>query len=321
MSTTVPRPITRESLQRELQDLQSHARDPREGLFGPESAIWALGRHSVSFLGAGRAALLQLAHPWVANAIGQHSRTRSDPFGRLRRTFRFVLTMVYGSLDQAVEAALTVHNIHSHITGSLPSPHPTSGCRGSRYMANEIDAMIWVQATLLETSVLLYELILGPLDAGFKERYYQESKRFAQLFGIPPDALPADWPTFMRYNRQMWESSVLSVDAVGRELGDFLFQVNPVLTPALRRYRLFTAMLMPPRLREAFALPGDTPANRRRYENTLWWLRKSWPHLPRRLRYLPVYFEAQRRLQGKSGPDPLTALLNRMTVGRYRLVS
>lgn len=280
-----------------------------------------LGRHSVSFLGAGRASLLQLAHPWVANALDQHSRTRSDPFGRLRRTFRFVLTMAYGSVDQALETALVVHGIHSRITGDLPTAQTAAGRGRSRYMANEVDAMIWVQATLMETSVLLYELILGPLEAEFKESYYQESKRFARLFGIPPQALPADWTAFMEYNRQMWESPILSVGDVGRELGDFLFQVNPMLTPLLRRYRLFTAMMMPPRLRADFGLPGDTPANRRQYENMLWWLRKSWPHLPQRLRYLPVYFEAQRRLRGKSGPDPITALFNRLMLGRARVVS
>jgi len=78
---------------------------------------------------------------------------------------------------------------------------------------------------------------------------------------------------------------------------------------------------MPPRLREGFALPPDTPENRRRYERMLWLLRRTWPHLPRRLRYLPVYLEAQRRLRGKRGPDPLTAVMNRLMLGQYRLVS
>ncbi|HYW92771.1 MAG TPA: oxygenase MpaB family protein [Gammaproteobacteria bacterium] len=320
MSIPDPRLVTRDELWRELEALQGEELDPEVGLYGPDSAFWALGRHSLAFLGAARAALLQLAHPWVANAIDQHSRTRSDPLGRFRGTFRFVLTMAYGTLDQAMEAALSVHEIHARVRGELvevAGSHP----RGERYEANQIDAMVWVQATLWETSVMLYELILGPLDETFKERYYQESKRFARLFGIPREALPADWPAFVAYNRAMWDSPVLGVGEVGRELGDFLFRVHPLLAPLLRRYRLFTAMLMPARLREGFALPPDTPDNRRRYERMLWLLRQSWPHLPRRLRYLPVYLEAQRRLRGKRGPDPVTAVMNRLMVGRYRLVS
>lgn len=320
MSMTGPRVVTREALWRELDGIRAQGLDPRVGLFGPDSAFWALGRHSVAFLGAGRAALLQLAHPWVANAIDQHSRTRHDPLGRFRGTFSFVLTMAYGSLDQAMDAACAVHAIHGGVRGQLAE---TSGpfLRGGRYRANEIDALVWVQATLWETSVLLYELILGPLAPGFKEQYYQESKRFARLFGIPPAALPGDWPAFVRYNREMWDSSVLTVGEVGRELGRFLFRVHPALSPLLSRYRLFTSMLMPARVRDQFGLPPDSSRNRRRYAHMLRLLRWTWPHLPRHLRYLPTYLEAQRRLEGKHGPDPLTALLSRLMLGRYRLVS
>jgi len=321
MSVSKPRPVTRESLRRELDSLRQPGLEPRAGFFGPDSALWTLGRESVAFLGAGRAALLQLAHPWVAHAIDQHSRTRNDPLGRLRATFRFVLTMAFGSTEQAVDAAWTVHAIHRRVTGRLPDD-ALRGRRGSRhYMANEVDAMVWVHATLAETSVLLHELVLGPLDDGFKAAYYRDSKRFARLFGIPDEALPPDWAAFMRYNERMWGSPVLSVDAVARELGDFLFRVHPALSPLLARYRLFTAMLMPPRLRRAFELPPDTPANRRRYRRMLWGLRKTWPRLPARLQYLPVYFEALRRIQGRSGPDRLTAALNRLTLGCDRLVS
>jgi len=44
-----------------------------EGIFGAESVSWRINCESALFLGAGRAALLQLAHPWVAAALDQHS--------------------------------------------------------------------------------------------------------------------------------------------------------------------------------------------------------------------------------------------------------
>lgn len=320
MGTAITQPVTRASLERELKDLEAEGRPEREGLFGPDSAFWALGRHSVVFLGAGRAALLQLAHPWVAHAIDQHSRTRADPLERFRGTFRYVLAMGFGSRGQAIEAARSVHAIHRRITGEIPAAEESGRLTGQRYRANEVNAMLWVHATLVETSVMIYELILGPLETDFKELYYQDSKRFARLFGIPARALPAGWDDFMAYNRAMWESSTLAVDEVGRDLGSFLFRLNPLLTPALERYRLMTAMMMPPRLREAFRLPGATPGNLKRHERTLKRLRRVWPHLPQRLRYLPTYFEAQRRLQGRQGLDPRTALLTRLMLGCNRLV-
>src|ERR1700692_3605899 len=36
-----------------------------EGVFGPASLTWRVDREAAVFLGAGRALLLQLAHPWV----------------------------------------------------------------------------------------------------------------------------------------------------------------------------------------------------------------------------------------------------------------
>ena len=76
------------------------AAGPADGVFGPGSTIWQVDREALVFLGAGRALLLQLAHPWVATAIAQHSKALSDPIGRFHRTFEIVFTLVFGSLDR-----------------------------------------------------------------------------------------------------------------------------------------------------------------------------------------------------------------------------
>ena len=56
-------------------------------------------------MSAGRALLLQLAHPWVAAAVVQHSDTFANPIGRFHRAFSTVFMMVFGTLDQSLEAA------------------------------------------------------------------------------------------------------------------------------------------------------------------------------------------------------------------------
>jgi uncharacterized protein (DUF2236 family) len=56
-----------------------------EGVFGPASLTWRVDREAAVFLGAGRALLLQLAHPWVAAAIAEHSRTFADPIASASR--------------------------------------------------------------------------------------------------------------------------------------------------------------------------------------------------------------------------------------------
>src|SRR5690606_22107899 len=70
--------VTRDELEASLAELARDVRDPREGILGPSSVAWRLGGDLAIFLGGGRATLLQLAHPMVAHAIDQHSRTRSD---------------------------------------------------------------------------------------------------------------------------------------------------------------------------------------------------------------------------------------------------
>src|SRR5580693_8650905 len=81
-----------------LVSLEQLPGDPGDGFFGPGSVTWRVNRESAVFLGAGRAALLQLAHPWVAAALTQHSNLFGDPIARFHNTFRIVFTMIYGSL-------------------------------------------------------------------------------------------------------------------------------------------------------------------------------------------------------------------------------
>src|SRR5438874_13817965 len=97
--------VTRAQLDASLAALRETVRDPTHGILGPDSVAWRLGGDLVVFAGGGRAALLQLAHPFVAYAIDHHSRTRADVAGRFQRTFRNVLGMVVGDLVDAFNAA------------------------------------------------------------------------------------------------------------------------------------------------------------------------------------------------------------------------
>ena len=118
--------------------------------------------------------------------------------------------MVFGSLDQSLSAARSLHRRHAEIKGRLSSaagPFPA----GSRYYANEVPALCWVHATLIETALLAYELVLPPLTPEQRERYYSESRLFAALFGIPDESLPHDWTAFSTYIAGMVQSDTLTV--------------------------------------------------------------------------------------------------------------
>src|SRR6059058_5752434 len=95
--------------------------DPRAGIFGPAAMSWKINRESALFLGAGRAALLQLAHPWVAAALDRHSNLRNDPVARFHNTFRVVFTMIFGTLSQALRSSRQLYQLHTRIKGELPA--------------------------------------------------------------------------------------------------------------------------------------------------------------------------------------------------------
>lgn len=297
-----------------LDQVRAHAAGPVAGVFGPDTITWRIDREAVIFLGAGRALLLQLAHPWVAAAIAEHSRTLADPIGRFHRTFDIVFAMVFGSLDRALSSSRQLHRRHGMIVGEMPE---TVGpfAAGSRYSANDIPALRWVHATLVETALMAHDLVLPPLSAEERDRYWSEARLYGALFGLTGNDLPADWSGFVAYTTAMAQSETLTVGPAAREIAAQIFSgARPWLRPP-RWYRALTASMLPERLRVGFGLELDA----RSADNALQWIRRVYPKLPDRLRYVGPYQEAQARLRGELQPDWMTRCLNRAWIGRSQM--
>lgn len=304
--------VTRADLERHIARARAEIADPARGIYGPGSVSWRVDREAALFLGGGKAALLQLAHPFVAHAIDQHSKTRADPLGRFQRTFDSVHAMVFGDWDTAVAHARRVHTIHTRISGEIREDVGAFP-RGSRYHANDEGALLWVYATLIDGALETHDLVLGTLTDVERERYYQESKRFARLFGISDDALPENLSAFRDYVRRMLESDVIRVGTPAREIAGFLFRSpRAVFHPLFHGLSVLTAGLLPARLRVPFGLSW-TRSDRVLFRATLATLRRTYPRLPRRLRYVPAYVRAHRRLHGLEGPDRIGDFIQRLT--------
>ncbi len=269
-------------------------------------------------LGAGRALLLQLAHPWVAAAIAEHSRVLADPLGRFHRTFGTVFALAFGTLDEALAAARALHRRHDAARGRLPMAGGNFAA-GAGYQANDVAALRWVWATLTETALLAHDLVLPPLTREERERYYAESRLFAALYGIPEAALPPDWGAFAAYAGAMCDSGTLEVSPAARGIAQQVLSGSGTWwLRAPRWYRAVTAQMLPPTFREAFGLRYGE-AERRRAERATARIRRVYPMLPARLRYVGPWQEAEARLLGKARPDAATRLLNRLWIGRPHL--
>ena len=310
-------PVSRDQAEALWTSVRERASDSRAGIFGPAAISWKVNRESALFLGAGRAALLQLAHPWVATALDQHSNLRNDPLARFHNTFRVVFTMVFGTLDQALACSRYLYQLHTRIEGELPG-QVAAYAQGSHYQANEIGALLWVYATLIESAMVAYESVLPPLSPEEREMYYNESKTMAALFGIPASALPANWPAFEAYNRDMCDSGLLGVNQLSREMAHRILHGRGSWVPVPAWYRAVTTAWLPERLREEFDLPFNgheqDAADRARD-----WLPRIYSHLPSTLRFVGPYQEAIARLNDRN-ITPLTRASNRFCMGQPRMM-
>src|SRR5437763_10623992 len=100
-------------------------------LFAEDAVIRRVTREGALLLGGGRALLMQLAHPQVAQGVAEHSGFEADPFARLRGTLTAMTTIVYGTEEQARRMAAEVRRVHRHV-------------RGDGYYANDPALLLWV---------------------------------------------------------------------------------------------------------------------------------------------------------------------------------
>ncbi len=296
-----------------LESLQAGCVNPDHGLFGPESWTWRVGREFVNFMGAGRAALLQMAHPWVATAIAQHSNAAHDISGRFRRTFVALYGMMFGSLETSVDAARRVHRLHGGIRGRL-DVDAGAWTAGASYAANVEEALMWVHATLIDTSFVVYERCV--MERSWDERcaHYQESRRFGRLFGLTDRVMPTDYAGFLRYWETMLASGTLAVTPAAMAMApQLLAPTGGAMAPMWEVHKAITSSLLPSVVREGYrltlgrrerALAGVAMSGMRRVVHTL----------PPRLRYVSAWHDAQRRIAGKPGQDRVSEVVWRRVI-------
>ena len=311
-----PASVSERDIEALLAEISAKVSNPQAGIFGPASMSWRINRESALFLGAGRAALLQLAHPWVTAALAEHSTVMGQPIKRFHNTFRIVFTMVFGSLDQALAAARRLYTLHTRIRGQMPE-NVARWKRGSRYEANEIGALRWVFATLVESAVLAHDCALPPLSPPDHEQYYAEWKTLAGLFGLPAASLPENWEAFAAYNRQMCGSDSLGVNETARRMAHRLLEGAGSWVRPPFWYRALTVEWLPERFRAEFALEFGAPEQQAAAR-----ARRALPgiyrRLPQALRFTGPWREAQARLAHRH-VSLLTRFSNRFWIGQPRL--
>jgi uncharacterized protein (DUF2236 family) len=198
--------------------------DATRDLLPPGSVARRVDRELFLLLGGTAALLMQVAHPLVAAGVERHSDFARDPIGRLRRTLDTTLAVVFAEPAEAHAALRRIDRRHGPVRGTAAD--------GRGYDARDPDLLLWVQTTLVLTSLRLYEAVTGPLPPGDRDAYWAETKPVAELLGIPRDRLPATLADLEGYERAMIGSSVrpdaTSVRVARRVLRPFVRLPDPV---------------------------------------------------------------------------------------------
>lgn len=267
------------------------------GLFGPDSVTWRVNREGVLLLGGGTALILQLAHPLVAAGVSQHSNYREEPWARLYRTLDMTTKIMFGPTSLAEDTARRLRHVHGLVRGVTTEGagrFPT----GTPYDSRTPDLRMWVHATLVHVSLLVYQRYVGPLTIADQRRYYDEQMLLAEKFGIAREHQPADFTAFNEYFNEMLASDRIAVTDALLDVVDAT--LNPplpwVARPLVEALNLATVGMLPLRLRADLGLPWG-PGRQRLLDASQVVLSTALPALPRLLREFPPARSADRRVR------------------------
>ena len=196
-------------------------------LFSPKSVFWRVNRELVCNFAAPRAVLMQIAHPLVAAGVAEHSNFRTHRFARLYRTAMAATAITFGSRDFALRAIRTINQKHQRVHGVLKQQQGMFP-QGTPYDANDPELKLWVLSTILDSTLLVYDMFVSRLSLEDRRRYYADNMKVGELFGVPESITPPTYDDFLIYFDRMMDSGAIRVSRQAQEVYDALFERTPV---------------------------------------------------------------------------------------------
>lgn len=226
---------------------------------------------SMLLLGAGATVLLQLALPGVGRGVAEHSTTLQRPLDRLRTTMTYVYAVTLGTPQEKQAVVRLVNKAHVPV-------------RSDRYNAFDPDLQLWVAATLYRNGFDMYTRFFGELSDADAERLYRQSAVYGTALQVREDMWPASRTEFDAY----WDRMIAGAEVdeqvrayVRRLLSGGRAPLPVRMSMPLQRF--FTTGLLPPRIRDQFALAWS-PRDQRRFDRTMRVLPRVYRRVPRSVR-------------------------------------
>jgi uncharacterized protein (DUF2236 family) len=238
--------------------------------------VQRINSERIVVLGWSRAILLQVAHPLVAAGVVQHSAFRGSVLQaavRLHHTVSAMLSLVFGDPAARDAAVARIRAIHTKVNGTL-AEHVGRFPAGTRYSAEDPALLLWVHATLLDSTADIYQRVMAPLTRADLDSMCVESAPLLHDLGGDPAATPMDWDALQRYIAEVYASGTLAVSDDARLLGRAVLSPRAagMVVPFSRTQELLTVGLLPPHIRAAYGFEW-TPSHQRRFDRNVRLLR------------------------------------------------
>lgn len=233
-------------------------------------------------LGAGRAILMQLAHPQIGQAIAEHSDFASNPLSRLIHTLGYIYALSNGTAEQQRKMIRHVDNAHRNVRGTRDLGKGTPA-----YSALDPKLQLWVAATLYDSARVIAAQVL-PHEVEHDEQLYRQYAQLGDALQMPTDYWPSTLQEFDQYMNTTLAS--LKVTDQTRALANELFLGRNApwwIRLGLPLMRDVTIAQLPRAVHEQFGF-DLTQKVQRRNRVTVSFVRMGTRILPVRLRRLPM---------------------------------
>ena len=209
-----------------------------------------------------------------------------DPYPRLERTARVLNTIVFGRRQDADRATARVRRVHGRMRGTLPEPAGRFPA-GTPWAADDPALLLWILATLAQSSLLVYEYYVSPLTPAEQDDYWRDHRVLGRLFGLREQDMPSGWQGLSDYLEAMLAGDDLWVSPQARELGVQIVLHPPVplaARPLLGVANFAIVGLLPAGLRRQYGLGWDPVRGLVHWGGAQYTRRILVPLLPGRLR-------------------------------------
>jgi uncharacterized protein (DUF2236 family) len=216
--------------------------------FCQDDAIWRVHADTSMFIGGIRALLLQSLHPVAMLGVSEHSGFRSDPWGRLQRTSKFLATTTYGTVADGERSIRIVRAIHKRVTGETADGVP--------YRADDPHLLTWIHAAQVDSFLSSYQTFgEEQLDQRQADDYVRQSGFVAKKLGVidPPQTVAELEELIESYRPEL----IASVAA--REAATMLLRDPPLRGPSRWGYGVLAAgaiSILPVWARVELSLPS-----------------------------------------------------------------